>query len=309
MMAYHLGWEDANGDPSEEAGKAVRPSLCLLACEATGGDWRKALPAAAAVELVHNFSLVHDDIQDRDVLRHGRPTVWKLWGTAQAINAGDALLVLARGALLRLVGEGIAERIVLRAAQILDERTLEMVEGQVLDIEFERSVSVDSAAYLSMVEKKTGALFGCALEVGALIGGEREDVVDELGRCGRLLGSAFQIRDDMLGVWGTENHTGKQPGADIRRRKKSLPVVYALAISEGKAGDELRRVYAKDELSHEDVSFVLRCLDDVGAQAYCARTAEERAHAALVKLDHAGLDGEAVAELRQTAVFLLKRDF
>ena len=310
MVRYHLGWEDPEGRPTASAGgKALRPSLCLLTCEAVGGDWRKALPAAAAVELVHNFSLVHDDIQDGDRERRHRPTVWSLWGEGQAINAGDALLALARLALLKLAEEGVPPARVVEAARILDEGTLEMVEGQVMDLGFEERLEVELEAYLEMIDKKTGALFDCSLRLGALVGNGDPSLTEAMGRCGRLLGVAFQIRDDMLGVWGAESQTGKLPAADIRRRKKSLPVVYALSRAEGSTLAELRRAYSGPELRDEDVSMVLRCLDAIGAQAYCREAAEERKAAALAELDRLELKSEAADELKRTAAFLLERDF
>ncbi|HEU4759144.1 MAG TPA: polyprenyl synthetase family protein [Dehalococcoidia bacterium] len=310
MARYHLGWEDAEGAPVQApAGKALRPLLCLLACEAVGGDWRRALPAAAGLELVHDFSLVHDDIQDRDRERRHRPTVWSVWGEPQAINAGDALLVIARLAVLRLAERGVAADVVVTAARILDEATLEMVEGQVVDIGFEESLDVDLSAYLEMIEKKTGALFDCSLRLGALVGGAEPAVIEALGRCGRLMGVAFQVRDDMLGVWGAESQTGKPPAADIRRRKKSLPVVYALSRAEGVALDDLRRAYGGAELSDEDVSLVLRTLDALDAQSYCHRLAADRKAAALAALDRQDLRPDAAGRLRQTAGFLLERDF
>ncbi len=310
MLRYHLGWEDAAGRPvRSEGGKALRPTLCLLACEAAGGDWRGALPAAAGLELVHNFSLVHDDIQDRDTERRHRPTVWSVWGEAQAINAGDALLTLGRLAVLKLGSEGVPAERVVEAARVLDECTLEIVEGQALDISFEERLDVGEDAYLEMVEKKTGALFDCALRLGGLVGADDLAVAEALGRCGRWLGVAFQIRDDMLGVWGAENRTGKQPAADIRNRKKSLPVVYALARAEGATAEELRRVYSQPRLSDSDVSTVLSALDSVGAQAYCRTMAEEYRERALPELDHAGLSKGPAAELRQVADFILERDY
>ncbi len=309
MARYHLGWEEKDGTPADHSGKGLRPSLCFLACEAAGGDWRRALPAAAAVELVHNFSLVHDDIQDRDRKRRDRPTVWSIWGEAQAINAGDALLALARLALLRLEETGVPAETMVRAARILDERTLEMVEGQVMDLTFEERLQVEQEAYLEMIARKTGALFDGALSLGALIGGGAAAVVGAMGRCGRQLGIAFQVRDDMLGAWGAENRTGKQPAADIRRRKKSLPVIHAFSQAQGSALDELRRIYGKPGLDDADVSRVLVRLDEAGAQAYCARVATEHREAALAELDAIEVKSENIAELRQTVAFLLERDF
>ena len=309
MVRYHLGWEDAEGREASNSGKALRPALCLLACEAAGGDWRRAVPSAAALEIVHNFSLVHDDIQDRDTERRHRPTVWAIWGEAQAINAGDALLVLAQLALLRLHNEGVSADTVVEAARILNGRTLEMVEGQVLDVGFEDTLDVGLDGYLRMVEKKTGALFDGALSLGVLVGGAEAEVVRAMGRCGRLLGTASQIRDDMLGVWGAECRTGKEPASDIRRRKKSVPAVYALAQAEGEALAEMRCIYSQPTVSEEDVAAVLRILDAVGAQAYCAGLAEERKRAALAEFARLHLELKAGRELEETAKFLLERDF
>jgi len=310
MLRYHLGWEDAQGHPVRtDGGKALRPTLCLLACEAAGGEWSKALPAAAALELVHNFSLVHDDIQDRDSERRHRPTVWWVWGEAQAVNAGDALLALGGLTVLELAAEGIPLERVLEAGRILDRSTLELVEGQALDLSFEERLDVTEDAYLEMIEKKTGALFDCALRLGGLVGADDPAMADALGRGGRLLGVAFQICDDMLGVWGAENRTGKAPAADIRNRKKSLPVVYALARSEGATAEELRCIYSQPGLSDPDVSIVLGALESVGAQAYCRRAAEERREQALQELAGAGLREGPAQELRQVADFLLERDY
>lgn len=310
MLRYHMGWEDAEGRPvRSEGGKALRPTLCLLACEAAGGDWRKALPVAAALELVHNFSLVHDDIQDRDRERRHRPTVWSVWGEAQAINAGDALLILGRLAVLGLDAEGVPRERVIEAARVLDERTLEIVEGQALDLSFEERLDVTEDDYLAMIDKKTGALFDCALRLGGLVGADDPAVADALGGSGRLLGVAFQIRDDMLGVWGAESRTGKPPAADIRNRKKSLPVVYALARAEGATAEELSRIYSQPQLSDADVSMVLGALESVGAQAYCRAAAAERREQALAELAGADLRERPAAELRQVADFLLERDY
>jgi len=309
MVRYHLGWEDAEGRPDNAIGKGLRSSLCLLTCEAAGGDLRRALPAAAAVELVHNFSLVHDDIQDRDAERHHRPTVWRVWGEAQAINAGDAVLALARLAILKLADEGLPPQTVASAARVLDERTLEMVEGQTLDVSFEDRLDVALPDYIEMIEKKTGALFDCAFRLGGLSAGADGPLVERLGRTGRTLGTVFQIRDDMLGIWGEEADTGKPIGADIRRRKKSLPIVYALTEARSGARDELRVLYGKAALDDEDVGRVLRILEDAGVQRYCAAIAARKKNAALRELGQLELKPRAAAELREAAEFLLEREF
>ena len=309
MIRYHLGWEDAEGQPQDAGGKGLRPTLCLLACEAAGGEWQRALPAAAAVELVHNFSLIHDDIQDRDTERHHRPTVWSIWGEAQAINAGDALLALARPVVLRLADEGVPAATVMEAASVLDESTLEMVAGQTLDIAFEEKSDVDLPAYLQMVRQKSGALFSSALRLGVLAADGDWELAERLGRVGRTLGTAFQVRDDMLGVWGDESKTGKAAGADVSRRKKSLPVVYAL--SEGKAGvrEGLRAIYEKPVLDVEDVTQVRQRLDEVGARGYCERQATELKGNAIAELGRLDLVPGPREEIVQMAEFLLEREF
>ncbi|TMB68050.1 MAG: polyprenyl synthetase family protein [Chloroflexi bacterium] len=309
MIRYHLGWEDAAGQPQDAGGKGLRPTLCLLSCEAAGGEWHRALPAAAAVELVHNFSLIHDDVQDRDQERHHRPTVWSIWGEAQAINAGDGLLALARPVVLRLADEGVAAATVIEAARVLDESTLEMVAGQTLDLAFEEKTDVDLPAYLQMVRQKSGALFDSAFRLGVLTADGDWELAERLGRVGRTLGTAFQVRDDMLGVWGDESKTGKAAGADVYRRKKSLPVVYAL--SEGKAGtrEELRAIYDKPALDADDVAQVRQHLDEVGARGYCERQAAELKGNAIAELGRLDLVPGPREEIVQIAEFLLEREF
>jgi geranylgeranyl diphosphate synthase type I len=309
VLRYHLGWEDAAGAPAEHPGKRLRPSLCLLACEAAGGEPRRALPIAAAIELVHNFSLVHDDIQDRDATRHGRDTVWSLWGEAQAINAGDALLAIAHLSLAESAEAGLSAEAALQAVTLLSRRTLEMVGGQVMDIEFEERLDVTLEEYLAMISRKTGALFDAALALGALAGGAPTATIEAMGRCGRSLGVAFQVRDDMLGVWGAEQLTGKPAAADIRRRKKSLPVLYAFQQAAPGDRERLRALYSRGEISEGDVGWVSAVMDSLHAQSYCSGVAAQHRDAALRELEAAGLDGERAAELRQTADFLLDRDY
>ena len=309
MMRYHLGWEDEQGRPLTKGdGKALRPGLCLWACEAVGGDWRQALPAAAALELMHNFSLVHDDIQDGDTERRHRPTVWSLWGQPQAINAGDSLLALAHLALLRLADGGVEPAKVVRACAILDQGCLAMIEGQCLDIGFEESTQISLEAYLEMIAKKSGALFEASLHLGALLGSDDESIIQRFARCGRLLGTAFQIRDDMLGIWGSAEVTGKPVAADVRRKKKSLPIVHALARP-GDPRDALLRLYAQETLSDGDVTQVTEILDGLGTYDYCQRMAQERIDQALAELAAAKVSGIAYRQFRQVAQFLLEREF
>jgi geranylgeranyl diphosphate synthase type I len=307
MVRYHLGLGDAEGRPlAQSAGKGLRSTLCMLSCEAAGGDGRAAVPAALAVDLVHNFSLVHDDIQDRDPERRHRPSVWAVWGEAQAINAGDALAGLGRLAVLELESKGVPAETVVAAARALEAATLEMVRGQTLDIGFEERLDVSEAEYLAMVEGKSAALFDCAMRLGGLVGSADPAVAESLGRCGRGLGVAFQIRDDVLGVWGTEERTGKRAAVDIRNRKKSFPVVRALA---GPRGDDLRRRYSKPELDDDDVAAVLAALEAADARVYCEDAARERLERALDGLSGAQLKAGPAAEMREVAEFLLERDY
>jgi geranylgeranyl diphosphate synthase type I len=304
MMRYHLGWEDQQGNPSDATGKRLRPALCLLACEAAGGEWQKALPAAAAVELVHSFSLVHDDIQDRDRERHHRPAVWTVWGEAQAINAGDALLALARLALTTPAEDGIPPETIVDAGRLLDAATLDMVEGQTLDLEYEQRPELSLDDYTHMAEKKSGALFGCALALGALAAGKDGEASRRFDRAGRRLGLAFQARDDILAIWGKQEKTGKPSGSDILRKKKSLPYMLAYGLADPKACAKLSEAYAVG-----DVGNALAVFDTLDVRSACeSRVAGLRANA-FESLDALELDPDTAAELRIAAEFLIDRDF
>jgi len=304
MLHYHLGWADAAFNPCHtETGKRIRPVLCLLSCEACGGDWQQALPAAAAVELLHNFSLIHDDIEDGDRTRRGRPTVWALWGEAQAINAGDALFSLAQLALLRLFGRGVPAATVVTAQTLFNETCVALTGGQHLDIGFESHEAVPVADYLAMIEGKTAALVACACELGALVAAAPKDRRASLRAFGRHLGLAFQMRDDILGVWGDPAVTGKPAGADIARRKKSLPILHGLAQSEA-----LRALFARRELSEADVREATALLDEAGSRAFAEGLAEEHHSRALDALAEAGLQGPAAQALHDLAQSLLSRE-
>lgn len=309
MLLYHLGWEDPEGNPAPSAGKRLRPGLTILTCEALGGSIEHALPFASAVELVHAFSLIHDDVQDRDRMRHGRDTVWSIWGEAQAINAGDALMAIAQQTVTSSTAAGLSPEAALIANALLARRTLEMVEGQVMDIAFEKRTDVTENDYLAMVSRKTGALFDAALGLGAIAAGAAPSTIEAIGRCGRAFGIAFQVRDDVLGVWGDESRTGKASGADIRRHKKSLPAIYAFTRAEATQRDQLALIYGRDDVSDTDAKWVLALMDSIGASQYCAGVAGEYRGAALRELDSLRIPPDETAELRQAADFLLARDY
>ena len=309
MLRYHMGWQDEHGHPcSKESGKFIRSTLCLLSCQAVGGDASQVMPAAAAVELIHNFSLIHDDIEDASYERHHRPTVWKLWGQSQAINAGDAMFTLAYLALLKLKEKGIDDEKIGGSTEMLSLACLELCEGQYLDVEYENHLDITIEDYLDMVAKKTAALLAASASLGAYLGNDASKLVDSFYLFGKELGVAFQIYDDILGIWGVEESTGKSAG-DISQRKKTLPVVYGLQSSDGGAKRRLERFYSERSIEGEDVIEVMKILDRLGAKDYAENLAEQYYGKALAQLEATGLDTSRQAPLKEIACFLLKRDF
>jgi geranylgeranyl diphosphate synthase type I len=307
LMRYHLGWEDEQGRPIEgRGGKLLRPALCLLCCEAVGGDWQRALPAAAALELLHNFTLIHDDVEDASPQRHGRETLWRLRGEAQAINAGDGMFALAHVALLRLGEQGHAPERVLRAVQMLDQAALSLCVGQHLDLSYAEQADITCDDSLAMIEGKAAALLAASCGMGALLGGAGADVVDALSEFGRRLGLAFQIRDDLLGIWGDPNVTGKPIGEDLRAGKKSYPVVVGLERATADQRPALQAVLAGDP-ADDDVRRACALLEELGARDEAERAAQEHAEAAIAALRGIDLVAERRGELEQLARFAAER--
>jgi geranylgeranyl diphosphate synthase type I len=300
MLAYHLGWEGEGAGP-RASGKRVRPLILLLIASAAGGDWQVALPAAAAVELIHNFSLIHDDIQDRSPLRRGRPTVWVKWGVPQAINAGDAMFTLAQNALLDLE-VSLSPEIVLQAGRIFQHACLALTQGQYLDLSYEARGDLDLEAYWPMVEGKTAALLSACTEIGAVIAGADETTCRAYRHFGRDLGLAFQALDDMLGIWGDAALTGKSAESDLVTGKKSLPVLFAL----GENGPFARR-WAQGPIHEAEVAELAAQLEAEGAYEYTQASASQLTERALGALDEAGPSGDAGQALRQLAGKLLSR--
>ena len=312
MLQYHMGWANEDGDllsvPVSQ-GKALRPTLCLFACEALSEDWTKALPAAAALEFIHNFSLIHDDIQDGDLERRHRPTVWSLWGQPQALVAGNAMRTLGDITVLRLVERGVTEEKALRTSLILTRSYIHMTKGQCLDLALENSLDIKLEDYLTMVSFKTGALIQCGLEMGALIASGDENVVTAFANCGSSLGRAFQIRDDMLGIWGNEAATGKTVGNDIRRKKKSFPIVYALENAGDTARQKLVEVYSKEELDEQDVQDVLTVLNELGVADYAQEMSRQKADLALEEVNRVTMPPWARQEIAELVEFLAARQY
>jgi geranylgeranyl diphosphate synthase type I len=297
MMQYHMGWLDERLAPVlGPKGKRLRPVLCLLACEAVGGQVAQALPAAAAIELVHNFSLIHDDIEDQSPTRRHRATVWKLWGEAQAINCGDGMYTVAILAMRQLQDRGIDAQRVLVSERILGETCLALTEGQYLDMRFEAEQEVDLDRYLWMIRLKSAALIACSAHLGAFLGGADAKTCSSYRQFGENLGMAFQVIDDILGIWGSEDVTGKSTATDILSRKKTLPIVYAL--DDG----ELEAIYAQETIEARDVARVVDILGRKRARDYAEHLASEFSEQAVRHLRETGTDSpahQAIGELTQ----------
>jgi geranylgeranyl diphosphate synthase, type I len=303
MLRYPLGWVDANNQPyHQQTGKRIRPILLLLCNEAAGGKWEDALFAAAAAELLHNFSLVHDDIQDNSPMRHGRSTVWKIWGGPNAINAGDALFALAYISLTRLAECGIEPSIMVDCWRIFNSTVLELTRGQHLDMRFENESNVSVDDYISMISGKTAALVACCAEIGALIGSSDHALASRYANFGLNLGIAFQIRDDILGIWGDADVTGKSVATDIVSRKKSLPVLYGL-----QQNTKLVELYQKETFEEPDVERAVALLDSVNALQFTQQQEAKFYERAIASLNEANPQGEAAVALKALIDRLFER--
>ncbi|HEY8312600.1 MAG TPA: polyprenyl synthetase family protein [Candidatus Baltobacteraceae bacterium] len=303
MAAYHMGWVDTHAQPqASSSGKFVRPSLCLWACVACGGDVESALPAAAALEWIHNFTLIHDDIQDGDRQRRGRQTVWSVWGMPQGINAGDALFALA---FTNLAAQSHVPDRTLRVVRALSEATLEVIEGQCLDLQFEGRIDTTLGDYLRMVRGKTGALLGASLEAGALASGAAEDLSRAFRYAGRLLGTAFQMRDDWLGIWGDPSLTGKSRSADAKRRKMTYPTIVAYdAMSPSQRG-RMRALFG--EQATERDSEIRELLEEMGGSELTREAPARFARKAVNAVARTGLSKESVEKFDAMAHYVATR--
>ncbi|MFE3097941.1 family 2 encapsulin nanocompartment cargo protein polyprenyl transferase [Streptomyces sp. NPDC059248] len=303
VALYHFGWENADGSPSAgSAGKAIRPALVLAATDAFGGDPAAAAAAAAAVELVHNFSLLHDDVIDEDPTRRHRPTAWTVFGTPDAIVVGDALLALA----YRLLAED-GHPAAPAAAERIANCVIELCAGQQADCAFEERApeEVSLEECLTMATAKTGALLGCACAVGALYAGAGPDETAALDSFGREAGLAFQLIDDLIGIWGDPGRTGKPAGADLAAHKKSLPVVAALG-SGTPAAAELARLY-RGHMSPAAVALAADAVDRAGGRDWAQLQASERMARAVYELSRAVPDLAAAGDLLALAEFVTRR--
>jgi geranylgeranyl diphosphate synthase type I len=302
MLAYHLGIDGADGT----GGKRIRPLLGLLVYRALGGDYRRALPGAAAVELGHNFSLVHDDIQDGDRERRFRPTLWVKWGVPQAINAGDALFALSRLALYRLAAneddpDAPDARQVLDLMRIYDQTCLALCEGQYLDISFEGRLDVTVEEYLEMIELKTASLMAAGVEAAATLASRDREVVTTLRRFGDRLGLAFQMADDVKGAFWQESASGKAEAGDLRRRKKTMPVIWALNHASDADRARLRELFAPEsderQLTDAEVDEAVTILERSGARDTTLTEARRYRDEAIAELAGIPLEPDAKRDL------------
>ena len=305
MLHYHMGWVDADGNNLPgESGKRIRPMLTMLVCQAVCGDHTAARPAASAVELLHNFSLLHDDIQDQSPTRRNRPAVWTVWGTNQAINAGDVMFTLAHLAIPRLSNKldrshSIAEQIV-----ELDEACLELTRGQHLDMLFEKQAQVSTDDYLNMIAGKTAALLASSARLGAIAGQAKQEQQQHFRDFGYNLGMAFQVRDDILDIWGDPEVIGKRAAIDIHQRKKSLPVLYALSQD-----PDLIDVYSQSEdFDEQQVSDVVDRMTEVGARSFAEAVAADFSDKTISSLEKAAPIGDVGDALLHLVDLLYRRD-
>ena len=277
MMRYHLGLDGQRPG----GGKRMRPLMCVLVYEALAGDAQAALPAAAALELLHNFTLIHDDIEDQDPTRHHRPTVWSVWGVPQAINTGDGMYAVSRLAVQRLRERSFPADRILDFACLIDQACVRVCEGQFLDISFESRTDVTVERYRSMAAKKTGALIAACAEGAAVLATDDRQVRASLARFGEAFGQAFQAYDDLLGIWATTERTGKLEMQDLVKRKKTLPVVLAFEKATPRVKTELAALFEPAApLPATAVERIREILDDLGTREQLEREiTAHRSHA------------------------------
>ncbi|MBF6174762.1 polyprenyl synthetase family protein [Nocardia blacklockiae] len=303
VVSYHFGWSDQHGQPVEgNGGKSIRSRLALLAAEATGGDAAAAVPGAVAVELVHNFSLVHDDLMDRDTTRRHRATVWALWGDPVAVLAGDAMLALAHEVLLDC---GAPQAV--PAARVVGTATRELIRGQAADVEFEQRSEVSLAECVRMAAGKTAALLSASAAVGAVLAGARPRTVTAMEHYGHHVGLAFQLVDDLLGIWGEPEVTGKPVWSDLRSRKKSLPVVWTLEAG-GTTGHELAQWLSRPEPPDEEsLRHAADLVDRGGGRRWARNEARRRVALAEQSLAAVPMPPQSRRELTDLAEFIVER--
>ncbi len=303
LLQYHMGWRNRNFEPENRpVGKMIRPILCLLVCEAAGGDSQMALPAAAAIELLHNFTLIHDDIEDGSPSRRGRDTLWKICGEAKAINAGDAMFSYAQLALLQSAESGVSPELLVTLMRRFNETCVGLTQGQHADMSFETRDDVTVEQYVQMIRGKTALLVAFSAEMGARIAGADESTIEHYWQYGLELGLAFQIIDDLLGIWGDENTIGKSIQSDILTKKKTYPILYGL-----NASTALREHFEQPATSANFVPRTIELLDEVNARSHTEQTANNYSQSAIDHLQAASPSGSGNSNIDLLTEKLLKR--
>lgn len=316
MAHYSLGLISTQGEPTDEEtrqsvqGKRVRPQIAMMLAEALGSSAEKAAPVAAAIELLHNFTLVHDDIQDRSPNRRHRPTVWRVWNDAQAINAGDALFAASQLSIID-AAQHLSAETMLVLLEGFNRCTIDIVRGQVQDLQNEGIATVTPDDYLEMIGGKTAAIIRYSAWAGALIGGASREEADRIGEMGQAIGMGFQIRDDMLGIWAPAEETGKGDADDLRRRKQTLPVLILRANANEEDAERIQQLYSQETIEEEDIQELLQLLDKYDVQPETTKHVEAEHHRAIEILDDVFRDSDhlAVAELRALVTQLVNRSF
>lgn len=297
MLEYHMGWLDG-----EHSGKRLRPLFILLAAYAAGGDWHKAIPAASAVELIHNFSLIHDDIQDKSEFRHNRPTLWTTVGVPQAINAGDAMFTTGLKKIWELEKHYPLET-AKRCSSILQQTCLRLTIGQYLDIDFENRLEVEMNEYLEMINGKTTSLITACMQIGAILGSPDPQIELNFSQYGHNLGMAFQIVDDYLGIWGSEDMIGKSAATDLMNRKKSYPVIIGLSSIVA-----FRNEWRKPEITEDDATRLAGLLEKHGVKKETMELAKKYSQQAIDSLKLACAQTEALDLMENLTRWLAFRD-
>jgi geranylgeranyl diphosphate synthase, type I len=304
IIIYHMGWRADKADDSG-CGKRLRPLLLLLSTGALRGDIQKSLPAAVSIEFLHNFTLIHDDIEDQSPLRHRQPTVWKKWGLAQAVNAGDALFSIAQMSMLDL-RETCDEKIAAESTYHLNHTCLQLTQGQYMDLSFEHDENILVDDYLEMIKRKTAALISLTTKLSGLISGHSRSIQQELAEFGESLGMAFQIQDDGLGIWGDPKITGKSVASDIQSRKKTLPILYGLEQSKA-----FRQLWEKAELhTAEEVTEMAQVLEVCGVKKVVQKQTTAYTEKALSSFDKIfPKKNDAAKAIIELTHILLNRNF
>jgi len=308
MARYHLGLDSSEGGIAGiHSGKRVRAAICCLSCAAAGGDPLSAASAAAAIELLHSFTLIHDDIADRDEMRRGRPAVWRNWGVGHALTTGDALFALANLVASNPSQLGIASETVCEIVRQLNEATLTICEGQQFDLSYEGREDISVDDYIDMIGRKTAALFAAACSIGVLVAGGDLTQRNAMSDFGRQIGLGFQIRDDVLGIWGDSADLGKPIGSDLKRNKRSLPIVWALMAPDRPKKNAFMEILRKGIEDDQQAAKATRLLDAIGARDACERMARSCLDRGIEALNRANPQAEPAADLQILASFLVER--